>query len=580
MRIYAVLGTAAAAMLLVASSATMAAGPPIQLAQGMVPPPPDYPLSGAASLPPSFAADASVETRGPVHEAFAEPVMAAPQPTIVINQAPPAPINEIPPAERPVGVNVVWIPGYWGWDDDRSDFIWISGIWRVEPPACDWVPGYWTRVVAGWQWVPGFWQAEAVQEVEYLPAPPAPVEIDPVGMAPGDDYVWASGYWEWNTGRYGWRSGVWIPAQMGWVWIPPHYIWTPRGYIFVYGHWDYALERRGLMFAPVYFGRRVYLQSGFYYSPSVIIDVGSLSLIFFTRPDYGHYYFGDYYDAVYVRHGIYPWYAFRDRHQWYDPLYAHEVWRHRRDDPRWDEHTRHEYDVRRDDRQARPPRTFADQQRLVRDRPDAAGKVIVAQSLTDFTKSKRAAVKFEAVTPESRTEIQQKNKDLQQYQSSRAKWEAAPATTVEKAPPKPPSLRLKTPPTFEKPVGPVVRPPETRRPEERVVTPPPDTRRPPERVITPPERVVTPPPPETRRPPERVITPPERIVTPPPPETRRPEERVITPPPDTRRPPDRVITPPDVRQPDESPSPPRDRVNRQPDEDPGTTTPDRGPRRG
>src|SRR5690349_20461036 len=57
-----------------------------------------------------------VLTRGPVHEAFAEVVAYDPEPGVIVTKAPPDPIEEIPPEERPEGYNVTWIPGYWSWD--------------------------------------------------------------------------------------------------------------------------------------------------------------------------------------------------------------------------------------------------------------------------------------------------------------------------------------------------------------------------------------------------------------------------------------------------------------------------------
>ena len=93
------------------------------------------PPAPAAPAPASAAADAEqgvqVLTRGPVHEAFAETVTYDPQPGIVVAKAPPAAIEEVPPDQRPEGTNVAWIPGYWGWDDERNDFLWVSGIWRA-----------------------------------------------------------------------------------------------------------------------------------------------------------------------------------------------------------------------------------------------------------------------------------------------------------------------------------------------------------------------------------------------------------------------------------------------------------------
>ncbi len=62
----------------------------------------------------------------------------------------------------------------------------------------------------------------------------------------------------WQHDRYVVRRGYWLTLRQGWVWVPSHYVWTPRGYIFIRGHWDYALDRRGVLFAPVYFPRVVY----------------------------------------------------------------------------------------------------------------------------------------------------------------------------------------------------------------------------------------------------------------------------------------------------------------------------------
>src|SRR5262245_4188430 len=60
-----------------------------------------------------------VLARGPVHEAFATPTAEA-KPTMLVNRQPPVPLDELPPEERPEG-EVVWISGYYAWDDDRQD---------------------------------------------------------------------------------------------------------------------------------------------------------------------------------------------------------------------------------------------------------------------------------------------------------------------------------------------------------------------------------------------------------------------------------------------------------------------------
>src|SRR5262249_17974563 len=98
-----------------------------------------------------------VLARGPVHEAYASTV-EAPAATPVVPQQPPGPIEELPPDEKPAGDNVQWMPGYWHWDEERNDFIWVSGFWRTPPPNRVWVPGSWRQAQGGWQWVAGFWQ--------------------------------------------------------------------------------------------------------------------------------------------------------------------------------------------------------------------------------------------------------------------------------------------------------------------------------------------------------------------------------------------------------------------------------------
>ena len=75
-----------------------------------------------------------VLVRGPVHEAFAQTVTFNPEPGIVAPKAPPEMIEEVAPDQRPTGDNVAWIPGYWAWDAEHDDYLWVSGIWRSLPP--------------------------------------------------------------------------------------------------------------------------------------------------------------------------------------------------------------------------------------------------------------------------------------------------------------------------------------------------------------------------------------------------------------------------------------------------------------
>ncbi len=175
---------------------------------------------------PSAAAPDGMEvlTRGPIHEAFAETITFNPAPGIVAPKAPPDPIQEISPSQRPEGTNVAWIPGYWGWDDERNDFLWVSGIWRALPPSRQWAPGYWSQTQQGFQWTSGYWADAAITAIDYLPAPPATVEVGPNIAAPTADSIWLPGSWIWQQNRYGWRPGYWAIGNLNWDWVPDHYV--------------------------------------------------------------------------------------------------------------------------------------------------------------------------------------------------------------------------------------------------------------------------------------------------------------------------------------------------------------------
>jgi hypothetical protein len=159
----------------------------------------------------------TVLATGPVHEAYAKPTTAAPQPGIIVPKQPPPPVPEVPPDVKPQGQNVQWIPGYWGWDPDRTDFIWISGFWRDIPPGERWVPGYWTQAETGWQWVCGFWAPAGQPDIPYLPQPPASLDNGPNTPAPDDNSLYVPGNWLYQNANWVWSPGYWCAAQPGWA---------------------------------------------------------------------------------------------------------------------------------------------------------------------------------------------------------------------------------------------------------------------------------------------------------------------------------------------------------------------------
>jgi hypothetical protein len=120
------------------------------------------PTAASADEPPPLPKGIEVMARGPVHEAFASLTSEA-APTTPVAKRPPKPLDEMPPADKPEG-QVVWIGGYWAWDEDRKDFLWVSGIWRTPPPHKQWIAGYWREEGEAWQWVPGFWTDNSAEQ--------------------------------------------------------------------------------------------------------------------------------------------------------------------------------------------------------------------------------------------------------------------------------------------------------------------------------------------------------------------------------------------------------------------------------
>ena len=414
------------------------------------------PLYGdATEQPPPTPAEEQPEvlTRGPVHEAFAEPVDLQVQAGLVAPSQPPANIMENPPSDKPAGGQFVWVPGYWAWDSERNNYIWVSGCWRAALPNMYWVPGYWAKVPDGWEWVAGFWApVTGVQQIEYLPVPPAPDEVQPPGNPPSPDKIWVPPCWYWHQGRYVRRPGYWLVARADWVWVPSHYVWTPLGYVFVAGHWDYPLERRGVLFAPVYFPRPIYERAGFSYSASIVIDIGRMQFSLFTCPRYSHYYFGDYYDDFYIGIGIYPRFECERRHTWYDPIYEYDRWHFRRTDPRWEEHERNEYDLRRANKDLRPPRTYREMETRMARLPEPQRRNFqMAQPLTTVVAGKATSLKFEHINNNARNKLATQVTDVHKFREERSRWEspAAGRKTVQ-------------PPTEHK--GPVTPPTEHKEP--------------------------------------------------------------------------------------------------------------------
>ncbi|HOW72072.1 MAG TPA: YXWGXW repeat-containing protein [Phycisphaerae bacterium] len=359
-----------------------------------------------------------VDNRGPIHEAFAEPVVFDPKPGLVVLRRPPVLLNEAPPPHCPRGDDIRWIPGYWAWDDDRNDFVWISGIWRNIPPGREFVPGYWCETQGRYQWVPGCWQSSQTEVLQYLPNPPESLDAAATGLPPQPNYIWVPGVWVWSSSGYAWRPGYWIAPREEWVWVPDRYVWTPRGYVFVNGYWDYVMPRRGVLFAPVYLPPQQLSRPAFVYTPDVVVNVTVLIGKIFARPHYDHYYFGDYYDRSYFRSGIYPVVSYHNSRYGYDPIFAHHVAMHKTDQDKFTRELRDDYRFRRDHPEARPPRTYSDLQRMAGRNdvsPEKTRHLGMAQALAQVVNRPDAPFRFQSLPNERIDAARQTASQLRRY---------------------------------------------------------------------------------------------------------------------------------------------------------------------
>ena len=421
------------------------------------------------NLPP---AGQEILTRGPIHEAFAEPVVFDPKASPIVPKTPPAQVEEVPPDQKPEGANVQWISGYWAWDDTRPDYIWISGLWRDIPPGRQWVPGYWHQVSGGYQWVSGAWMStEANQAQQYLPEPPASLEAGPNTDPTVANASWAPGNWVWQNDRYAWQPGYWVNPQSNWMWVPSHYNYTPNGYLYNSGYWDRPLAQRGQLFAPVYYSQPLYNQTGYSYRPSVGLLATSLLSSLFVRPSYGQYYFGDYYAQNNFSSGIYPSYSYHQSRYGYDPLYSYYSSAYGQSNPNWGNQQRDAYLYRRDHADARPPRTYADQLRVVNNSTSVnnvstvsntvnninnvstitnninnINNIAMARPLAQLASNGNnggSPLRFERVNQAQRDQIAQQSQQLQQFRQERLQREAVASKKVapaDRARPRPADL--------------------------------------------------------------------------------------------------------------------------------------------
>jgi hypothetical protein len=242
------------------------------------PQPPANANPAPAPAPTPVAAPAPARTSRPAQSEAppaqqTAPVAENPPPTVVENNAYPAPQQQIVVESAPPPLQVerfsprrgyAWTPGYWRWNPNQRRYAWNAGTYVPERPGSVWVPARWERGPDNrWHFSDGHWaqrgggpgSVPGGNDHQGTPpprepgmgggdeggphvqgAPPAP-RIEPVVARPG--MVWTPGYWRWDGGRYDWVGGNYVPARPGWTWAPYRWVQGPRGgWHLQQGHWQ------------------------------------------------------------------------------------------------------------------------------------------------------------------------------------------------------------------------------------------------------------------------------------------------------------------------------------------------------
>ena len=105
---------------------------------------------------------------------------------------PPLPVVEQPACPAP---GYLWIPGYWGWNNDYYDYYWVPGVW-VAPPRVGllWTPPWWGWNNGVYAFNQGYWGSH-------------------VGFYGGVNYGYGyngNGYWggRWNGNNFQYNTAV------------------------------------------------------------------------------------------------------------------------------------------------------------------------------------------------------------------------------------------------------------------------------------------------------------------------------------------------------------------------------------
>jgi hypothetical protein len=74
--------------------------------------------------------------------------------------------------------------------------------------------------------------------VVYVRMAPPPPEMEAIGVAPGDGYVWIGGHHAWNGETYAWVPGRWaLRLHEHDRWVPGRWEHNRHGWYWVDGRW-------------------------------------------------------------------------------------------------------------------------------------------------------------------------------------------------------------------------------------------------------------------------------------------------------------------------------------------------------
>ena len=397
----------------------------VAVAQDVPPPLPPDPNGAVAGDPnPSAQPDPNVEvlTRGPVHEAYAVPLSAGQTTGMIVPKQPAAPIEEVPPDMKPEGSNSVWIPGYWGWDDDRRDFLWVSGVWRAPPPGYRWMPGYWQSEVARAGIPVGFRLLDACPAGRSdIPAPAAAKRrgrahqrrsgrellLDRGPLAMGRTRITSGSR---AIGRRANRIGSGCRRLI--IGAPEAGSMCPATGITPWPAAAWSFRRSTLPGRWPFTGRRfawTWARSASRSSPA--------------RP-MATITFGDYYDDRYVALGIRPWFYYGSPRYGYDPLFTYYRWYHveHMGERQWDDHLRGWHEYYRGHPDMRPPHTLAAERALLASR--RVGQGPTCSSFTWPTTSIRpGGARLQAVSAAERAQLHQAARETVRFGAERQQLE-------------------------------------------------------------------------------------------------------------------------------------------------------------